>query len=202
MKFEVKRVSAAESFETLKALKHEGYNVLIDFTAVDYSAYKTAPGGKGDASDAFKRQTPALAGELAKPVVAAGFVPADARPAAPVAERFECVWRLAKLDPATGEDGGRVEVRCGVPEGEPVLRSVKSLWAIADWLEREVWDMFGIGFQDRPDIKRLLLYESFKGHPLRKDYPINRRQPQIGPASGEPLGNPSFNEIKPVITFD
>ncbi len=76
------------------------------------------------------------------------------------------------------------------------------LWPIADWFEREVWDMFGVKFADRPGIKRLLLYESFVGHPLRKDYPITRRQPQIGPASGEPLNNPSFNEIRPVIKYE
>jgi len=55
------------------------------------------------------------------------------------------------------------------------------LWAIADWFEREVWDMFGIRFDGHPDLRRLLLYEEFVGHPLRKDYAINRRQPLIGP---------------------
>lgn len=202
MKIDVRRVAAAEAFDALKALKEEGYNVLLDFTCVDYSAYRPAAGGRGDASDALKRQAPALEREPAKPVVTAGFVPAEGRPAAPVSERFEAVWLVMKLDAATGEDQGRVQVRCGVPEGAPVLRSVRGLWPIADWLEREVWDMFGVGFADRPDIKRLLLYESFVGHPLRKDYPITKRQPQIGPKSGAPLNNPSFNEIKPTIKYD
>jgi NADH:ubiquinone oxidoreductase subunit C len=62
--------------------------------------------------------------------------------------------------------------------------------------------MFGIRFVDRPDIKRLLLYEEFKGHPLRKDYPITKRQPLIGPQAGEPRGNPSFNHFEPTIKFE
>ena len=117
------------------------------------------------------------------------------------AQRFELTYRLMKLDAETGEDRGRVNVQVPVPEGPAVLRSAMALWPIADWLEREVWDMFGVGFVDRPDIKRLLLYESFKGHALRKDYPIARRQPQIGPASGELEGSPSFNVVKPGVGY-
>ena len=112
--------------------------------------------------------------------------------------RFDVIYRLMKLDLETGTDGGRLEIHCAVDE-TPVLRSVSDLWPIADWLEREVWDMFGVKFADRPDIKRLLLYEEFVGHPLRKDYPIAKRQPLIGPKSGEKAGSPSFNILKPTI---
>lgn len=113
--------------------------------------------------------------------------------------RFDVVYRLMKFDLDSGADLGRVEVHCGVDEA-PVLRSVKDLWPIADWLEREVWDMFGVKFADRPDIKRLLMYEEFKGHALRKDYPIAKRQPLIGPKSGDLANSPSFNILKPTIT--
>jgi NADH-quinone oxidoreductase subunit C len=113
--------------------------------------------------------------------------------------RFDVVYRLMKLDLETGADAGRVEIHCAVDD-LPVLRSVADLWPIADWLEREVWDMFGVKFADRPDIKRLLMYEEFAGHPLRKDYPIAKRQPLIGPKSGEKAGSPSFNILKPTIT--
>jgi NADH-quinone oxidoreductase subunit C len=113
--------------------------------------------------------------------------------------RFDVIYRLMKLDLETGTDGGRLEIHCAVDE-TPVLRSVSDLWPIADWLEREVWDMFGVKFADRPDIKRLLLYEEFVGHPLRKDYPIAKRQPLIGPKSGDKAGSPSFNILHPTIT--
>lgn len=113
--------------------------------------------------------------------------------------RFDVIYRLMKLDLETGLDGGRVEVHCAVGE-EPVLRSVADLWPAADWLEREVWDMFGVRFSDRPDIKRLLMYEEFVGHALRKDYPIGKRQPLIGPKSGDKADSPSFNILRPTIT--
>jgi NADH-quinone oxidoreductase subunit C len=113
--------------------------------------------------------------------------------------RFDLIYRLMKLDLAAGADGGRVELHIPVGE-EPILKSARSLWPIADWLEREVWDMFGVRFVDRPDIKRLLMYETFQGHPLRKDYPIRRRQPLIGPADGNLPNSPSFNIVKPMVT--
>jgi NADH:ubiquinone oxidoreductase subunit C len=112
--------------------------------------------------------------------------------------RFDVIYRLMKFDAEGGRDLGRLEVHCGVDEA-PVLRSVKDLWPIADWLEREVWDMFGVRFADRPQIKRLLMYEEFEGHPLRKDYPIARRQPLIGPKSGDKADSPSFNILKPTV---
>ncbi len=153
---EVREIAAAKNVEELAALKAEGYNVLVDMTAIDGSK-------RGDAV------------------------------------RFTVVYRLMKLDAASGEDKGRVELRAAVGE-EAVLRSAKGLWAAADWLEREIWDMYGIKFSDRPGIKRLLMYEEFSGHPLRKDYPIAKRQPLIGPKSGEKADSPSFNILRPTIT--
>ena len=113
--------------------------------------------------------------------------------------RFDVVYRLMKLDAASGSDMGRLELHCAVDE-LPVLRSVKDLWPAADWLEREIWDMFGVKFADRPGIKRLLMYEEFVGHALRKDYPIGKRQPLIGPKSGDKADSPSFNILKPTVT--
>ncbi|HSE41712.1 MAG TPA: NADH-quinone oxidoreductase subunit C [Acidobacteriota bacterium] len=89
--------------------------------------------------------------------------------------RFEVVYHLNSL-----QKNIRLRVKSPVTEGEEV-DSVVSLWSIANWLEREVWDMFGIKFKNHPDLRRLLMYEEFEGHPLRKDYPINKRQPRVKP---------------------
>jgi NADH-quinone oxidoreductase subunit C len=91
--------------------------------------------------------------------------------------RFEVVYHLYSI-----AHNHRVRLKVQVDEDEPEVQSAVPLWPIANWLEREVWDMFGIRFEGHPDLRRLLLYEEFVGHPLRKDYPINRRQPLIGPA--------------------
>ena len=91
-------------------------------------------------------------------------------------DRFEVVYHLYSVP-----ENHRLRVKVSVPEDEPVVASAVPLWAIADWFEREVWDMYGIRFEGHPDLRRLLLYEEFVGHPLRKDYTINRRQPLIGP---------------------
>ena len=57
----------------------------------------------------------------------------------------------------------------------PTVRSVVRLWQAADWLEREVWDLFGIRFAGHPDLRRLVMPEEFTAHPLRKDYPLQGR---------------------------
>lgn len=87
--------------------------------------------------------------------------------------RFEVVYHLNSL-----ERNVRLRVKIPVQEGEEV-DTLTVLWPIANWLEREVWDMFGIKFKGHPDLRRLLMYEEFEGHPLRKDYPINKRQPIV-----------------------
>jgi NADH-quinone oxidoreductase subunit C len=62
-----------------------------------------------------------------------------------------------------------------------VIDSVAGVYASANWMEREVFDLYGVRFAGHPDLRRILLYEGFDGHPLRKDYPKERRQPLIGP---------------------
>jgi NADH-quinone oxidoreductase subunit C len=90
--------------------------------------------------------------------------------------RFEVVYHLYSL-----KHNHRVRVKVPVPEKDPTVNSIVSIWKAADWFEREVWDMYGITFNGHPNMKRILLYEEFVGHPLRKDYPIKKRQPLLGP---------------------
>jgi NADH-quinone oxidoreductase subunit C len=88
--------------------------------------------------------------------------------------RFELVYHLYSL-----KARHRLRVKVPVPEEDPIVDTLVPLWKGADWLEREVWDMFGIRFRGHPDLRRVLLYEEFQGHPLRKDYPVNQRQPLV-----------------------
>jgi NADH-quinone oxidoreductase subunit C len=90
--------------------------------------------------------------------------------------RFEVVYHLYSVT-----HNHRVRLKVRVDEDDAVVPTASGIWPIANWFEREVWDMFGVRFDGHPDLRRLLLYEEFVGHPLRKDYPINRRQPLIGP---------------------
>ena len=120
------------------------------------------------------RETPALAFDMLTDLTAVDYLTFPGREDGP---RFEVVYHLSSL---TRNHRLRVKVR--VEEDDAVVPTAVSLWPIANWLEREVWDMFGVRFDGHPDLRRLLLYEEFVGHPLRKDYPINRRQPLIGPA--------------------
>jgi NADH-quinone oxidoreductase subunit C len=80
--------------------------------------------------------------------------------------QFDVVWILYSF--AHNE---RVRVKTQIADGEHIP-SVSSLWATANWLEREVFDMFGIQFDGHPELKRILLPDGWKGHPLRKDYGI------------------------------
>jgi NADH-quinone oxidoreductase subunit C len=86
--------------------------------------------------------------------------------------RFEVVYQLKSLS-----RNHRLRVKVPVPGDDAWVSSAVELWKSADWLERECFDMFGIDFRDHPDLRRILMYDSFVGHPLRKDYPVDRRQP-------------------------
>ena len=91
-------------------------------------------------------------------------------------ERFEVVYHFYSL-----KYNHRLRVKIPVSAEDCNADSITPYWKTANWYEREIWDMYGIKFRDHPNLRRILLYEEFKGHPLRKDYPINKRQPLIGP---------------------
>jgi NADH-quinone oxidoreductase subunit C len=90
--------------------------------------------------------------------------------------RFEVVYHLYSVD-----KNHRLRVKARVPEDDCEIDSIIEVWPAANWLEREVWDLYGIRFKGHPDLRRLLLYEEFEGHPLRKDYAKEQRQPLVGP---------------------
>ena len=66
-------------------------------------------------------------------------------------------------------------VKCFANDPDPTVPSVVSIWKAADWQEREVWDLFGVRFEGHPDLRRIMTWEGFEAHPLRKDYPLRGR---------------------------
>ena len=81
--------------------------------------------------------------------------------------RFLVVYHVGSLKTRL-----RLRLKVSLPGDSPRLSSVFSVWKAADWLEREAFDMYGITFQGHPDLRRILLTPEWKGHPLRKDYPL------------------------------
>ncbi len=88
--------------------------------------------------------------------------------------RFEVVYVLYSV-----QHKHRLRRKVAVPEDGPTIASACGLWMSANWAEREAWDLYGIKFDGHPDLRRILMYDEFVGHPLRKDYPQNGRQPLI-----------------------
>jgi NADH-quinone oxidoreductase subunit C len=88
--------------------------------------------------------------------------------------RFDVVLHVYSVDKKH-----RVRLYAGVPEEEPTLGTLVSVWLGADWFEREAFDLYGVRFLGHPDLRRILMYPEFVGHPLRKDYPKEKRQPLV-----------------------
>lgn len=118
--------------------------------------------------------------------------------------RFEVVCHLRSLDRGHRI---RIKARVGDEDGSNAeIDSLVSVWKGASWFEREVFDMFGITFRDHPDLRRILMYPEFQGHPLRKDYPANKYQPLVpfrdvpgklppfGPDEGMSFGRQSHDQ--------
>jgi NADH-quinone oxidoreductase subunit C len=103
----------------------------------------------------------------------------SALPLGVVAERFEVVAILLSF-----ERRERVRLRVQVPESDPVVASLYDLHPGSEAMEREVFDMFGIVFEDHPDLTRILMPEDWEGHPLRKDYAVGRIPVQFKDAPG------------------
>lgn len=88
--------------------------------------------------------------------------------------RFEVVYQLTSTI-----HKHRLRIRVPLEESDLTIDTISDIWRAANWGEREVWDMYGVKFNNHPDLRRILMYEEFDGHPLRKDYPIQQSQPRL-----------------------
>lgn len=86
-------------------------------------------------------------------------------------QRYAVIYLLHSL-----EFNHRFRLKCYVSPADLSIDSAVPLWKTANWLEREIWDMYGIHFNGHPNLKRILNHIQFEGHPLRKDYPLDKRQ--------------------------
>jgi len=117
------------------------------------------------------RDTPGLSFGFLSDVTAVDWWPAE--------PRFELVYHLASFGQRQ-----RLRLKVRVAGDDAHAPTVSTIWPAAGWLEREVWDLFGIVFDGHPDLRRLLMPEDWEGHPLRKDYPV---QIKMAPKMHEPL---------------
>ena len=85
----------------------------------------------------------------------------------PSAPRFELVYHLHSVS-----RNERLRLKCRIGGENPEIDSATAVWRSANWYEREVFDLFGVGFRNHPDLRRILMPEDWEGHPLRKDYPV------------------------------
>ena len=114
------------------------------------------------ATCAALRDQPSLRFNVLAEVTAADYFPRN--------PRFEVVYHLLSVP-------NRLRLRLKVRANETqAIPTVQGVWPSAGWLEREVWDMFGIVFDGHPDLRRLLMPEDWEGHPQRKDYPVQIRK--------------------------
>jgi len=144
------------------------FELLVDVSGLDYSAYGTTGGDIADSSS-------------------------DSTPVEPVAEdrhggRFAAVYHLLSI-----ANNWRLRVRAFAPDDDfPVVPSVIEIWPSANWYEREAFDLFGIVFAGHPDLRRILTDYGFVGHPFRKDFPVSghvemRYDPEQGRVIYQPV---------------
>ena len=161
----IKREGLLDVCRFLRDDPRAAFNFLMDLTCVDYLTF----GKRLESMPTTTTPSPLPYFMKPKPV---------AEPWTRDGARLEVVYHLYSHARAL-----RLRVKVSVDAAEAVVDSVAGLWKSADWFEREVWDMFGVRFEGHPNLKRILMYEPFDGHPLRKDYPVRKRQPLLGPAN-------------------
>jgi len=137
--------------------------------SIDVTTVYVPAGGLVETCQAL-RDAPELRFDFLAEVTAVDYLPRD--------PRYEVVYQLVSTSNRL-----RLRLKVRVPDGGAVP-TVSGVWPAAGWPEREVWDMFGISIDGHPDLRRLLMPEDWEGHPQRKDYPVQIRQP---PKIYEPL---------------
>ena len=137
--------------------------MFIDLTCVDRFGMRASPGGLGPQG--------LIAGGSGDP----SRVPSIEPP------RFDVVLHIYSVSLKH-----RVRLYCGAPEDDAWVDTLVSVWAGTNWFEREAYDLYGVRFKGHPDLRRILMYPEFVGHPLRKDYPKEKRQPLVRRQAGAP----------------
>lgn len=117
----------------------------------------------------YLRDTSGLVYNFLSDISAVDYYPEYSRP-----ERFGVSYHLLSM-----LYNRRLRVKVFVPEEEPEVPTVTSVWPAANWLEREIFDLMGINFAGHPDMRRLLMPEDWDGHPHRRDYPLGYEQVQF-----------------------
>ena len=117
----------------------------------------------------FMRDTPGLVYNFLSDISAVDYYPENTRP-----ERFGISYHIYSM-----LYNRRLRLKVFVPEDEPEVLTMTSVWPGANWLEREIFDMMGITFTGHPDMRRVLMPEDWDGHPHRRDYPLGYEQVQF-----------------------
>ncbi|MBK1706705.1 NADH-quinone oxidoreductase subunit C [Halochromatium glycolicum] len=173
-------LAAERLLEACQTLRDDGslaFEQLIDLCAVDYAAYGLSEWATTDASHfGFGRG-----------------VDRDLELETDGPERFAVVYHLLSL-----RHNRRLRLTIRAGGQQPVVPSVTPIWSVADWFEREAFDLFGILFDGHPDLRRILSDYGFVGHPFRKDFPLSgqvamRYDPEQGRVIYEPV------EIEPRV---
>jgi NADH-quinone oxidoreductase subunit C len=106
--------------------------------------------------------------------------------------RFEVCWEIR-----SGAHRHRLRLKVQVPETNVKVPTLSDIWPGMNWCERETFDMYGIIFEGHPSLRRIYMYDEFVGHPLRKDYPKEKRQPLVRREWGdEPLASDRDRAMK------
>ena len=165
-------LEAADYHAGCRALRDEfGFEMLVDLCGIDYLGHGTDEWDTDVSSEGFSRGVEGRGpGRFGYGQAPSAQYPQPQGEAAiePPARRFAAVVQLLSI-----RNNQRIRVRAFAPDDAlPVLASVVDLWPVANWFEREAFDLFGIVFAGHPDLRRILTDYGFVGHPFRKDFPL------------------------------